>query len=166
VAIIGEVGSGKSSLLQAILNNMLITNKKDTTQLIVNGKVSYVAQIPWIQNETVRENIIFNSPYDERKYTNILDLCELKSDLDILIGGDLTEIGEKGVNLSGGQKARVSIARAIYSDPDIVILDDPISALDAHVGQKIMNNVIFNYLNGKTRILVTLPYSISIRLIR
>ena len=154
ICIIGEVGSGKSSLIQAILNNMIIM-ENNNTKIIVNGKISYVGQEAWIQNNTVQNNILFYQPYNSEKYKKILNLCELNQDLNSLAGGDLTEIGEKGVNLSGGQKARISLARAMYCDNDIYILDDPISALDAHVGKNIMHNCIINYLKGKTRILVT-----------
>ena len=154
ICIIGEVGSGKSSLVQAILNNMISLNNNNT-KIIVNGKISYVGQEAWIQNNTVQNNILFYQPYDPEKYQNILKLCELNQDLNSLTGGDLTEIGEKGVNLSGGQKARISLARAMYCDNDIFILDDPISALDAHVGKNIMHNCIIGYLKEKTRILVT-----------
>ena len=154
ICIIGEVGSGKSSLIQAILNNMILLQNKDT-KIIVNGKISYVGQEAWIQNNTVQNNILFYQPYNAEKYQKILNLCELNQDLNSLTGGDLTEIGEKGVNLSGGQKARISLARAMYCDNDIYILDDPISALDAHVGKNIMHNCIIDYLKGKTRILVT-----------
>ena len=152
ICIIGEVGSGKSSLIQAILNNMLPIGE---SRIYVNGNISYVAQIPWIQNATVKNNIIFYQPFNEEKYNKIIDICELRPDLEILSGGDLTEIGEKGINLSGGQKARISIARALYCDRDIYLLDDPISALDANVGMKIMKNCVLKYLSGKTRILVT-----------
>ena len=154
VCIIGEVGSGKSSLIQAILNNMIIENNNNT-KIIVNGKISYVGQEALIQNNTVQNNILFYQPYNVEKYHKILSLCELNQDLNSLAGGDLTEIGEKGVNLSGGQKARISLARAMYCDNDIYILDDPISALDAHVGKNIMHNCIIDYLKGKTRILAT-----------
>ena len=154
ICIIGEVGSGKTSLVQAILNNLIsLTPRK--TKLIVNGSISYVSQESWIQNTTVQNNILFSRALDVEKYENILRLCELKQDLNVLVGGDFTEIGEKGVNLSGGQKARISIARAMYSDGDIYIFDDPISALDAHVGKNIMINCIAGYLKDKTRILVT-----------
>ena len=154
ICIIGEVGSGKSSLIQAILNNMIIISNQNT-KIIVNGNISYVGQEAWIQNNTIQNNIIFYRPYDATKYQTILDLCELNQDLQSFPGGDLTEIGEKGVNLSGGQKARISLARAMYCDNDIYILDDPISALDAHVGKNIMNNCIMGYLKGKTIILAT-----------
>jgi ABC-type multidrug transport system fused ATPase/permease subunit len=120
ICIIGEVGSGKSSLVQAILNNMISLNNNNT-KIIVNGKISYVGQEAWIQNNTVQNNILFYQPYDPEKYQNILKLCELNQDLNSLTGGDLTEIGEKGVNLSGGQKARISLARAMYCDNDIFI---------------------------------------------
>lgn len=156
VAVIGEVGSGKSSLLQAILNNMIVKDKVDDSNRIhVNGKISYVAQIPWIQNDTLRNNIVFFNGYNEDKYNNIVNFCELKQDIESLMGKDLTEIGEKGINLSGGQKVRVSIARALYTDSDIYMFDDPLSALDAHVGGKIFDQVIKGYLEGKTRIIVT-----------
>ena len=154
ICIIGEVGSGKSSLIQAILNNMII-KQNNNTKIIINGNISYVGQEAWIQNNTIQNNILFYRPYDPTKYQTILDLCELKQDLESFPGGDLTEIGEKGVNLSGGQKARISLARAMYCDNDIYSLDDPISALDAHVGKNIMNNCIVGYLKGKTIILAT-----------
>ena len=154
VCVIGEVGSGKTSLVQAILNNLISLTPR-STKLIVNGSISYVSQESWIQNTTVQNNILFSRDLDVDKYENILRLCELKQDLSVLVGGDFTEIGEKGVNLSGGQKARISIARAMYSDGDIYIFDDPISALDAHVGKNIMINCIAGYLKNKTRILVT-----------
>ena len=144
-------------MLQAILNNMLIVedNIDDPTKIIINGSVSYISQIPWIQNATLKNNIILNKEYDKLKYEKTLELCELKNDLKSLVGGDMIEIGEKGINLSGGQKARVALARGVYCDTDIYIFDDPISALDSHVGQNIMNNVIVDHLKNKTRILVT-----------
>ena len=158
ICIIGEVGCGKSSLLQAILNCMISLQRG--SKIYVNGTISYVSQIPWIQNATIKDNILFYQPYEEDKYNKVIELSELRPDLEIFEAGDLTEIGEKGVNLSGGQKARVSIARALYADKDIYIFDDPISALDANVGMKVMQNCIIKHLKGKTRILVThaLPY--------
>ena len=153
VCIIGEVGCGKSSLLQAILNNMLSLARG--SKIYVNGSISYVSQIPWIRNATIKDNILFYQPYNEEKYNKVIELSQLRHDLEIFEAGDLTEIGEKGVNLSGGQKARISIARALYSDKDIYMFDDPISALDANVGMKVMKNCIIKHLSGKTRILVT-----------
>ena len=155
VAIVGEVGCGKSSLLQAIINNLILLNPKECDGIHINGKVGYAAQIPWIQNETIRNNILFSQEFDEEKYNRVLSLCQLKEDLETFEGKDLTEIGEKGINLSGGQKVRISLARTIYNEPDIYLFDDPISALDANVGKKIMKNCIVKYLKGKTRIVVT-----------
>ena len=155
LGIIGEVGSGKSSLLQAILNCLILLNPKDCDGIHINGKIGYASQIPWIQNDTIKNNILFFSKYDEEKYDEILEKCQLKYDLDNFEGKDLTEIGEKGVNLSGGQKVRVSLARTVYADPDIYLFDDPISALDANIGKKIMKELIMKYLDGKTRVVVT-----------
>jgi ATP-binding cassette, subfamily C (CFTR/MRP), member 1 len=97
------------------------------------GSVSYVSQQAWIQNMTLKENILFGMPLDERRYQQVIEACALKPDLEMLPGGDQTEIGEKGINLSGGQKQRVSLARAVYSNSDVYFLDDPLSAVDAHV---------------------------------
>ena len=155
VAIVGEVGCGKSSLLQAIINCLVLLNPKECDGIHINGKIGYAAQIPWIQNDTIRNNIIFSKPFEEEKYNRTLSLCQLNEDLETFEGKDLTEIGEKGVNLSGGQKVRISLARTIYNEPDIYLFDDPISALDANVGKKIMKNCIVNYLKGKTRVVVT-----------
>ena len=155
VAIVGEVGCGKSSLLQAMINSLILLNPKECDGIHINGKVGYAAQIPWIQNDTIRNNILFSKPFDEDKYNRVLSLCQLMEDLETFEGKDLTEIGEKGVNLSGGQKVRISLARTIYNEPDIYLFDDPISALDANVGKKIMKNCIVKYLKGKTRIVVT-----------
>ena len=155
LGIIGEVGSGKSSLLQAILNCLILLNPKDCDGIHINGKMGYASQIPWIQNDTIKNNILFFNKYDPEKYDEILEKCQLKYDLDNFEGKDLTEIGEKGVNLSGGQKVRISLARMVYQNPDIYLFDDPISALDANVGKKIMKELIIKYLKGKTRVVVT-----------
>ena len=155
VAIVGEVGCGKSCLLQAIINCLILFNPKECDGVHINGKIGYSAQIPWIQNDTIRNNITFSKDFDEEKYNRVLSLCQLNEDLETFEGKDLTEIGEKGVNLSGGQKVRISLARTIYNEPDIYLFDDPISALDANVGKKIMKNCIVKYLNGRTRIVVT-----------
>ncbi|CAL1297888.1 unnamed protein product [Larinioides sclopetarius] len=153
VAVVGQVGAGKSSLLSALLGDMV----KWCGKVNVKGSVAYVPQQAWIQNATLRKNVLFTQPYDEKKYKTVLEACALAQDLEILPGGDMTEIGEKGINLSGGQKQRVSLARAVYSDADIYYLDDPLSAVDAHVGKHIFEQVIGStgILQKKTRILVT-----------
>jgi ABC-type multidrug transport system fused ATPase/permease subunit len=121
----------------------------------LGGTISFVQQTPWIQNMTIRDNILFGLPLDEQRYNKTIQICQLESDLGILKGGDLTEIGEKGINLSGGQKARISLARAVYADKDIVLMDDPISALDSNVKHKVFEEVFCGELRYKTRILVT-----------
>ncbi|GIY40685.1 multidrug resistance-associated protein 1 [Caerostris darwini] len=153
VAVVGQVGSGKSSLLAALLGDMI----KWCGKVNVKGSIAYVPQQAWIQNATLRKNVLFTKSYDERKYNCILEACALAQDLEILPGGDMTEIGEKGINLSGGQKQRVSLARAVYNDADVYYLDDPLSAVDAHVGKHIFEHVIGpqGVLAKKTRILVT-----------
>ncbi|ODM97614.1 Multidrug resistance-associated protein 1, partial [Orchesella cincta] len=121
------------------------------------GNVAYVAQQAWIQNGSVRDNILFGKPYDSQKYNMILEACALLPDLEILVAGDKTEIGEKGINLSGGQRQRLSLARAVYSDADVFLLDDPLSAVDAHVGKHIFEKLLGpkGILRRKTRLLVT-----------
>ncbi|XP_054717541.1 multidrug resistance-associated protein 1-like [Uloborus diversus] len=153
VAIVGQVGSGKSSLLSALLGDMV----KLSGRVNVKGSVAYVPQQAWIQNATLKNNVLFTKKLDSSKYKNVLDACALTPDLEILPGGDQTEIGEKGINLSGGQKQRISLARAVYNDADIYYLDDPLSAVDAHVGKHIFEQVIgpTGLLKKKTRILVT-----------
>jgi ABC-type multidrug transport system fused ATPase/permease subunit len=151
VAIVGEVGSGKSSILATLLGEI----PKITGRVIVNGRVAYCPQQAWIQNTTVKNNIVFGAEYNPELYQNVIDVCELRSDLAILQAGDETEIGEKGINLSGGQKQRVSLARSVYQNADIYLLDDPLSAVDAHVGKALFENTIVRHLHGKTRILVT-----------
>ncbi|XP_052041364.1 ATP-binding cassette sub-family C member 2 [Apodemus sylvaticus] len=153
VAVVGTVGSGKSSLVSAMLGEM----ENVHGHITIKGSTAYVPQQAWIQNGTIKDNILFGSEYNEKKYQNVLEACALLSDLEMLPGGDMAEIGEKGINLSGGQKQRVSLARATYQDADIYILDDPLSAVDAHVGKHIFNKVVGpnGLLSGKTRIFVT-----------
>ncbi|GFO06113.1 canalicular multispecific organic anion transporter 1 [Plakobranchus ocellatus] len=153
VAVVGTVGSGKSSLLSAMLGEM----KKIHGIVTLKDRLAYVPQEAWIQNATLRDNILFGNGFSKSKYKQVLHTCALEADLAILPGGDSTEIGEKGINLSGGQKQRVSLARAVYSDADTYLLDDPLSAVDAHVGKHIFTKVISNNgaLKDKTRILVT-----------
>nr|XP_045598586.1 ATP-binding cassette sub-family C member 3-like isoform X1 [Procambarus clarkii] len=153
VAVVGPVGAGKSSLLFSLLGEI----DKDSGNVVVNGKVAYVSQQAWLQNATLKENITWGQPFDEERYRKVVDACALQQDLDMLPAGDMTEIGEKGINLSGGQKQRVSLARAAYSDADIFLLDDPLSAVDAHVGRHIFDKLIGpeGMLKDKTRLLVT-----------
>ncbi|KAM7408746.1 hypothetical protein PAMA_002464 [Pampus argenteus] len=161
LAVVGAVGSGKSSLMSALLGEMHCTKGF----INIQGSVAFVPQQAWIQNATLRDNILFGSPHEERKFQEVIQSCALVPDLELLPGGDLTEIGEKGINLSGGQKQRVSLARAAYSQADIYLLDDPLSAVDSHVGKHLFEKVIGpnGLLKDKTRILVThgvsfLPY--------
>ncbi|XP_043211792.1 ATP-binding cassette sub-family C member 3-like isoform X6 [Amphibalanus amphitrite] len=169
VAVVGTVGSGKSSLLSALLGEM----EKVGGRVNTKGNVAYVAQEAWIQNATLKDNILFGRTLDEDLYNRCVDACALRSDFEMLPGGDKTEIGEKGINLSGGQKQRVALARAVYSNSDIYFLDDPLSAVDSHVGKHIFENVIGpeGMLSKKTRILVThgityLPYTDTITVLK
>ena len=153
VAVVGQVGSGKSSLLSAMLGEM----KRVRGAMNLKGKVAYAAQQAWIQNSTLQGNITFGKRFNKDLYDRVIESCALKQDLEMLPGGDQTEIGEKGINLSGGQKQRVSIARSVYSNGSLYLLDDPLSAVDAHVGKHIFERVIGpkGLLKNKTRVLVT-----------
>ena len=152
VAIVGPVGSGKSSLLAAMMGEMTRTSGS----IRLGGTIAYCPQQSWIQNATVKDNILFGRPFDQDRYDAVIEQCALTADLQLLSHGDMTEIGERGINLSGGQRLRVNLARAAYYDADILILDDPLSAVDAHVGRTIFEECICGGLMaGKTRILVT-----------
>ncbi|OXA42539.1 Multidrug resistance-associated protein 1 [Folsomia candida] len=131
--------------------------RKHKGSVNIDGSVSYVAQIAWIQNASLRDNILFKDGFKEDKYKSVIDACALGPDLELLDNGDLTEIGEKGINISGGQKQRVSLARAAYKESDIILLDDPLSAVDAHVGKHIFDKLIGpqGLLHYRTRVLVT-----------
>ncbi|CAI5463391.1 unnamed protein product [Closterium sp. Yama58-4] len=201
-AIVGSVGSGKSSLISAILGEMEAQrdddeggdgrkstdrksgerrrssserrrssgerrrseseggvvdgeNEEEKCRVTINGSLAYCSQQAWIMNTSLRENILFGHEYEEDRYNAILDACALRKDLAALPDGDSTEIGERGINLSGGQKQRVALARAVYADTDIVLLDDPLSAVDAHVGAHLFENCVHGILQGKTRVFVT-----------
>ncbi|CAI7761253.1 unnamed protein product [Closterium sp. NIES-53] len=198
-AIVGSVGSGKSSLISAILGEMEAQrdeeeggdgrksldrkfgerrrssserrrssserrsesgvvdgeNEEGKCRVTINGSLAYCSQQAWIMNTSLRENILFGHEYEEDRYNAILDACALRKDLAALPDGDSTEIGERGINLSGGQKQRVALARAVYADTDIVLLDDPLSAVDAHVGAHLFENCVHGILQGKTRVFVT-----------
>ena len=123
----------------------------------MSGSLAYVPQQAWIQNAKLRDNILFGTKFEEERYGAAVASCALAADLAMLPAGDETEIGEKGINLSGGQKQRVSLARAVYADTDLYLLDDPLSAVDSHVGKHIFDKVIGpdGCLNNKTRVLVT-----------
>ncbi|QOU20165.1 hypothetical protein BRETT_004817 [Brettanomyces bruxellensis] len=151
--IVGRVGSGKSCMLQAILGDL----HKTKGIARVYGSVAYVPQIPWIMNGTIRENILFGCKYDKDFYEKTLKACALILDLGIMPDGDLTQVGEKGISLSGGQKARLSLARSVYARSDVYILDDILSAVDEHVGRHIINNVLGpeGLLKSRCRILAT-----------
>ncbi|KAI9280863.1 P-loop containing nucleoside triphosphate hydrolase protein [Umbelopsis sp. AD052] len=151
VAVVGAVGSGKSSFLNALVGEM----KQTKGDVVFGGDVGYCPQTAWIQNNTVKNNILFGLPLDEARYQQVIKDCALEPDLQILPDGDATEIGERGINLSGGQKQRINLARATYYNADILLLDDPLSAVDAHVGKHLFEKCICTALAGKTRVLVT-----------
>ncbi|KAM8976173.1 ATP-binding cassette sub-family C member 4 [Pelodytes ibericus] len=151
LAVIGPVGAGKSSLLSAVLGEL----PKDTGFVDVRGRIAYVSQQPWVFSGTVRSNILFGKEYVQDKYEKVLRVCALKKDMQQLDDGDLTIIGDRGVTLSGGQKARVNLARAVYQDADIYLLDDPLSAVDAEVGRHLFEKCICQALREKLCILVT-----------
>ncbi|KAG0325521.1 hypothetical protein BGZ99_000575 [Dissophora globulifera] len=151
VAVVGPVGSGKSSLLQAMVGNMM----KSSGEVVRGATISYASQIPWIRNSTIRDNILFDTPIDEDRYWRVVKACSLERDLSNMPLGDQTEIGERGINLSGGQKARLSLARSVYYDAETVIMDDPLSAVDAHVGKRLWEDCILQELGKKTRVIAT-----------
>ncbi|XP_076672367.1 multidrug-Resistance like Protein 1 isoform X1 [Andrena cerasifolii] len=153
VAVVGTVGSGKSSLISALLGEM----EKVSGRVNTKGSIAYVSQQAWIQNASLQDNVLFGKKLHKASYNRVIEACALSPDLKVLPAGDQTEIGEKGINLSGGQKQRVALARAVYNDSDVYFMDDPLSAVDSHVGKHIFENVIGSngLLKKKTRILVT-----------
>ncbi|KAJ3558885.1 hypothetical protein NM688_g664 [Phlebia brevispora] len=156
--IIGPTASGKTSLLMALLGEMhyIPSGPGSWVNLPREGGIAYAAQESWVQNETIRNNILFGSPYDEQRYKKVIYQCALQRDLDLLEAGDTTEVGEKGLTLSGGQKARVTLARAIYSSAEILLLDDVLAALDVHTARWIVNKCFKSSLmKDRTVILVT-----------
>jgi ATP-binding cassette subfamily C (CFTR/MRP) protein 4 len=151
VAVVGPAGSGKSTLLQVILDEIDLVEGS----VEVCGTVAYAAQEPWIFTGSVKQNILFGREMDEEKYSRVIKMCALQYDLSLFPFGDDTLVGERGVMLSGGQKARINLARAVYTDADIYLLDDPLSAVDSHVAQQIFHECIQEYLGHKCVVLVT-----------
>ena len=171
--ISGKTGSGKSLLLASLLGECELLegtitvprpppayerydDQANPSNWLINGSMAFVAQIPWIENATIRDNVLFGLPLIENRYKRTLSVCALDRDLTSLTDGDMTDIGANGINLSGGQKWRVSFARALYSRADILVLDDIFSAVDAHVGRTLFEEALTGDLGkGRTRILVT-----------
>ena len=153
VAIIGSMGSGKSSLINAILNNFKIYLKGPKP--IINGEISYCSQIPWITTDTIRNNILFYNKYDESRYNKVIQLCQLEKDFKNFIDYDETLINSSSASVSGGQKARIALARCLYKDADLYLFDDPFSSIDNTVKQAIFENSFCDFLKNKARILVT-----------
>nr|AHB63235.1 multidrug resistance-associated protein [Chrysomela lapponica] len=150
-AIVGPVGTGKSSLLQLHLGEL--PSSSGTVNLA--GTISYSSQEPWLFQSSVRKNILFGEPYQSSWYKLVVKVCALEKDFDQFPQRDQTIVGERGVSLSGGQRARINLARAIYRKTDVYLMDDPLSAVDTHVGRHLFDECIYRHLRGKTRILVT-----------
>ncbi|KAJ8923964.1 hypothetical protein NQ315_006740 [Exocentrus adspersus] len=151
VAIIGPVGSGKSSIINLLLKELPVSSGK----MEIVGEISFSPQEPWLFSGSVRQNILFGEEYDEKRYEKVVDVCALKSDFALFPFGDKTLVGEKGKSLSGGQKARINLARSVYKVADIYLLDDPLSAVDANVGKHLYERCIKEFLSNKICILVT-----------
>nr|XP_009486161.1 PREDICTED: multidrug resistance-associated protein 7 [Pelecanus crispus] len=154
LGVVGKVGSGKSSLLAAITGELIKQGGRVCVCDLEQG-FGLATQEPWIQFTTVRENILFGREYDARLYEEVVEACALSEDLNILPAGDQTEVGENGVTLSGGQKARIALARAVYQEKELYLLDDPLAAVDADVANHLMRKCILGVLKDKTRILCT-----------
>lgn len=150
-AIVGPVGAGKSSFLQLLLGELI----PHSGTVNVNGAISYASQEPWLFVSSVRNNILFGQPYDRERYKKVVRVCALERDFDQLPYGDKTLVGERGVSLSGGQRARINLARAVYRRADVYLLDDPLSAVDTHVGKHLFDECVTHYLANKTRVLIT-----------
>ena len=151
IGITGPVGCGKTSLFHTIIGEIPSAFGQITHQ----GRIAYVCQTPWVFSGTVRENILFGKEYKYEAFQRVLDVCSLKEDLASLPSGDMTHVGERGVSLSGGQRARVKLARAVYSDADIYLLDDPLSAVDVKVSNELFERCISGALSDRIRIFVT-----------
>lgn len=145
-AVIGQVGSGKTTLLEVVLKELPLTDG----EIEVNGSVSYAAQQSWIYEGSIKNNIVFTSGYDEKRYKAVVHACALERDFELWPHGDETIVGDRGVSLSGGQKARISLARAVYKKADIYLLDDPLSAVDVHVGKHLFEKCIKEFLSVRS----------------
>ncbi|XP_036143719.1 multidrug resistance-associated protein 4 isoform X2 [Monomorium pharaonis] len=172
-AVVGAVGSGKSSILHLLLKELnpgagSVTLIQNSSKNLIQGnlsngyftdnpnlRISYASQEPWLFGGTVRDNILFGQPYDKARYTQVANVCALKKDFRQFPQGDMTMVGDRGVSLSGGQRARINLARAVYRQTDLYLLDDPLSAVDTRVARHLYSKCITDYLHGKTRILVT-----------
>ncbi|CAI2164969.1 18561_t:CDS:10 [Funneliformis geosporum] len=170
--ICGPTGSGKTSLLMALLGELECISGQVFLPRVVSSKnlggapsgIAYVAQTAWLQNATIKDNILFGLPFDEDRYNKVLNMCALNKDLEILEFGDKTEIGEKGITLSGGQKQRIALARAVYSQAKIIIMDDCLSAVDAHTAKHLYENCLLgDLMENRTRILVTHHVGLCLR---
>ncbi|XP_045472555.1 ATP-binding cassette sub-family C member 4-like [Harmonia axyridis] len=150
-AVIGPVGSGKSSLLKLLLGELI----PSSGVVEFSGDISYASQEPWLFASNVRNNILFGEEYNRSHYKTVVRVCALEKDFEQFPEGDKTRVGDRGVSLSGGQRARINLARAVYKDSDIYLLDDPLSAVDTKVGRHLFDKCILEHLRGKTRILVT-----------
>ncbi|GFS61777.1 ATP-binding cassette sub-family C member 8 [Trichonephila inaurata madagascariensis] len=157
--IVGNIGSGKSSLLSAILGELNVIS--GSINWNSSPLVAYVPQKPWLMNATLKENILFGQPYDGRRYHQVTQACALQPDIDLLPARDMTEIGERGLNLSGGQKQRIALARAFYSPARLIILDDPLSALDAHVGAYVFEHGIKTLLLRRQRTVILVTHKLE-----
>ncbi|KAL0058578.1 hypothetical protein AAF712_014741 [Marasmius tenuissimus] len=162
--VTGPTASGKTALLMAVLGEMTLLSgqiilSKNPRRVDAHGNmhtISYAAQTPWLRHQSIKDNILFGYPHDEQRYKAVVDACALKPDFDILEDGDATEIGARGVSLSGGQKARVALARAVYARTKYVLLDDPLSAVDSHTSRYLYENLLCGpLLANRTVVLVT-----------
>ena len=151
VVVTGTVGSGKSTLLSAIIGETPL----DSGKIKCTNSIAYVPQTPWIFSGTLRDNVLFGKPFEEEWYEKVTSACALKQDIDGFPEGDLTIVGERGVGLSGGQRARVSLARAVYTNADVFLLDNPLSAVDRKVNDHIFTACICSLLSEKARMLVS-----------
>ena len=149
--VLGPTGSGKSTLLDSLIGALAVTRGR----VACSRSVAYVPQQPWIMSATLRDNVVFFGAADAAAFERAVASSQLAADLALLADGAETEIGERGINLSGGQKARVSLARAVYASREVYLLDDPLSALDAHVGERVLDDCFLGALAGRTRVLAT-----------